>query len=95
MLLDEVMAARTDEIHAVYGRQGMCGARDAHEVGVHALRGGTVAGVHTVSFFGIDEEVSLTHRATSRQIFVNGALAAAAKLAVREPGFYTFDELMF
>lgn len=95
MLLDEVMAARADEVHAVYGRQGMCGARDAHEVGVHALRGGTVAGVHTVSLFGTDEEVSLTHRATSRQIFVNGALAAAAKLAVREPGFYTFDELMF
>ena len=95
MLLDEVVAARADEVRAVYGRQGMCGARDAHEVGVHALRGGTVAGVHTVSFFGTDEEVSLTHRATSRQIFVNGALAAAVKLAAREPGFYTFDELMF
>lgn len=96
MLLDEVIAARDDaEVHPVFGREGMCGARDAHEIGVHALRGGTVAGVHTVSFFGTDEEVSLTHRATSRQIFVNGALAAATKLAVREPGFYTFDELMF
>ena len=79
----------------VYGREGMCGARDEREVGVHALRGGTVAGVHTVSFFGTDEELSLTHRATSRQIFVDGALAAALKLADREPGFYTFDEIMF
>lgn len=96
MLLDEVIDARDDaEAHPVFGREGMCGARDAHEIGVHALRGGTVAGVHTVSFFGTDEEVSLTHRATSRQIFVNGALAAATKLAVRKPGFYTFDELMF
>lgn len=96
MLLDEVIAARDDaEAHPVFGREGMCGARDTHEIGVHALRGGTVAGVHTVSFFGTDEEVSLTHRATSRQIFVNGAIAAATKLAVREPGFYTFDELMF
>ena len=62
---------------------------------MHSLRGGTVAGVHTVSFFGTDEEVSLTHRATSRQIFVNGALAAARKMVGREPGFYGFDEVMF
>ena len=59
------------------------------------MRGGTVAGVHEVSFFGQDEEVTLTHRATSRQIFVNGALAAAQKLVTREPGFYTFDKVMF
>ena len=60
-----------------------------------AGRGGTVAGVHTVSFFGPDEEVTLTHRAGSRQIFVNGALAAALKMATRQPGFYTFDQVMF
>ena len=53
------------------------------------------SGVHEVSFFGQDEEVTLTHRATSRQIFVNGALAAAQKLVTREPGFYTFDKVMF
>ena len=46
-------------------------------------------------FFGEDEELCLTHRATSRQIFVNGAVAAAGRLLGREPGFYTFDELMF
>ena len=62
---------------------------------MHSLRGGTVAGVHEVSFFGQDEEVTLTHRATSRQIFVNGALATAQKLVTREPGFYTFDQVMF
>ena len=64
-------------------------------IGMHSLRGGTVAGVHEVSFFGQDEEVTLTHRATSRQIFVNGALAAAQKLVTREHGFYTFDQVMF
>ena len=73
----------------------MCGARDPKEIGVHSLRGGTVAGVHEVSFFGQDEEVTLAHRATSRQIFVNGALAAAQKLVTREHGFYTFDQVMF
>lgn len=96
MLLDEVIAAEPEPgYHAQYGREGMCGKRDSKEIGMHSLRGGTVAGVHTVSFFGTDEEVSLTHRATSRQIFVNGALAAAQKLVKREPGFYTFDQVMF
>lgn len=96
ILLDEVLTAEPDDDHfAQYGREGMCGARDPREVGMHSLRGGTVAGVHTVSFFGTDEEVTLTHRATSRQIFVNGALVAAQKLVVRDPGFYTFDQVMF
>lgn len=99
MLLDEVRAAKAElgagSVKPVYGREGLCGARDTQEVGIHALRGGTVAGVHTVSFFGPSEEVSLTHRAESREIFVNGALAAAQKLVVRDKGFYTFDEVMF
>ena len=96
MLLDEVLAAEPENgYHAQYGREGMCGKRDPKEIGMHSLRGGTVAGVHTVSFFGADEEVSLTHRATSRQIFVNGTLAAAQKIVKREPGFYTFDQVMF
>lgn len=95
MLLDEVTAARDGAVRPVYGRSGMCGARDAAEVGVHAVRGGTVAGVHTVMLLGDDEEVTLAHRAASRQIFVNGALEAAQRLAGRPAGFYTFDELMF
>lgn len=83
----------------VYGREGMCGKRSPREIGVHALRGGTVAGTHTVHFFGQDEEVELTHRATSRRIFAVGAVAAAKKIAARkaagETGMLSFDELMF
>lgn len=78
----------------VSGRDGFVGARPQREIGMHALRGGTVAGTHEVHFFGSDEEVCLTHRATSRQIFVNGAVAAAKRLAGQEPGRYTFEELM-
>lgn len=99
MLLDAVLetqrSAGRGDYSPIYGRTGMCGARDPHEVGMHSLRGGTVAGVHTVSFFGEDEEVSLTHRATSRQIFANGALAAAIKMAGKDAGFYSFDSVMF
>lgn len=79
----------------VSGREGQVGPRPAGEIGVHALRGGTVAGTHEVHFFGTDEEVCLTHRATSRQIFVPGAVAAAERLLERPCGFYTFEELMF
>lgn len=79
----------------VDGRSGIVGARVPGEIGMHALRGGTVAGTHEVHFFGTDEEVCLTHRAASRQIFVAGAVAAAERLLQRPVGFYDFDGLMF
>ena len=83
------------ECSVAYGREGIVGVRPAREIGMHALRGGTVAGTHEVHFFGPDEEVCLTHRATSRQIFVAGAVACAKRLLEAEPGFHSFDELMF
>ncbi len=83
------------EYTPVYGREGDTSARTAKEIGVHALRGGTVAGTHTVSFFGPDEELSITHRAASRLIFVNGALHAAGLLAGRPAGFYALEGLLF
>ena len=59
------------------------------------LTPGTVAGTHSVHFFGPDEELEFTHRATSRRIFVLGALKAARAL-VREPkGFHSLDDLLF
>ena len=79
----------------VDGRSGIVGARVPGEIGMHALRGGTVAGTHEVHFFGADEEVCLTHRAASRQIFVAGAVTAAERLLRRPVGFYDFDGLMF
>ena len=79
----------------VDGRSGIVGARVPGEIGMHALRGGTVAGTHEVHFFGTDEEVCLTHRAASRQIFVAGAVRAAERLLERDPGLYDFDALMF
>lgn len=78
----------------VYGRQGITGERDKKEIGVHALRGGTVAGTHTVSFFGTDETIEITHRAASRKIFAEGACIALAKLYGREPGFYNLEEIL-
>lgn len=64
------------------------------EIGVHALRGGTIAGIHEVDFFGEDETIEIKHTATSRMIFVNGALKAARFLTDQQPGLYTMDDLL-
>lgn len=90
-----VEAVRGEDSTVIHGRSGMVGARPAREIGVHAVRGGTVAGTHELHLFGTDEELCLTHRATSRQIFAEGAMAAARRLLACEAGFYTFDQLMF
>lgn len=79
----------------VYGREGRSARRSPREIGVHALRGGTVAGAHTVSFFGPQEELHLSHRADNRSIFAAGALRAARLLVSREPGFYALEDLLF
>ena len=79
----------------LHGREGLCGKRKPEEIGVFSLRGGTVAGEHTVYFFGEDETLQITHRAASRRIFAAGALRAAQAICGRGPGFYTLDELLF
>lgn len=79
----------------VYGRRGVTGPRDRREIGVHSLRGGTEAGTHTVSFFGPDEVFEITHRASSRQIFVNGALHAARRLYLLPKGRYELQDILF
>ena len=83
------------EYTPVYGRHGRPGPRQEKEIGVHALRGGTEAGTHTVSFFGQDEVLEITHRATSRQIFVNGALHTARQLIRMPKGRYELQDLLF
>lgn len=82
-------------LRPVYGREGSVGRREKNEVGIHALRGGTVAGIHTVHFFGPDEELELTHRAASRRIFVNGALHMAHLLPGRPNGVYDLQKILF
>lgn len=77
----------------VYGRSGQVGARKK-EIGIHAVRGGTVAGEHSVYFFGEDETIELRHSAASRQIFVNGAIRAAKFIVGRENGLYSTDDVL-
>ncbi|MDO4870055.1 MAG: 4-hydroxy-tetrahydrodipicolinate reductase [Bacillota bacterium] len=83
------------EYTRVCGRKGNCGARTKKEIGMHALRGGTVVGEHKVDFFGNDEVFEITHKASSRQILVDGAIAAARKLVIKQAGCYTMEDILF
>ncbi|MGI6737635.1 MAG: 4-hydroxy-tetrahydrodipicolinate reductase [Anaerovoracaceae bacterium] len=75
------------------GRSGM--HRRGHEIGVSAVRGGTIAGEHTAIFAGDDEVLEIKHTAGSRKIFVNGSLQAA-RFAVRaKPGLYDMEDVLF
>lgn len=77
----------------VYGREGRPGPR-GHEIGMHAVRGGTMPGMHEVEFFGKDETLSLSHNAYSRQIFVTGAIEAAEFLKNQPAGLYDMEDLI-
>ncbi|MFO7893606.1 MAG: 4-hydroxy-tetrahydrodipicolinate reductase [Longimicrobiales bacterium] len=76
------------------GRSGRVGARPVGEIGLHAVRGGGIAGEHTVRFLGAGEEVVLGHRAGSRELFADGALVAARWLVGRAPGWYTMRQVL-
>jgi 4-hydroxy-tetrahydrodipicolinate reductase len=81
-----------DEV-AVYGREGRA-PREEGEIGIHALRGGAVVGEHRVVFYGVGEEVEVTHRALSRRTFAAGALRAARFVAGARPGLYSMRDVL-
>lgn len=94
MLADAVSAVLPGSSEYVYGRQGRDAARQPGEIGIHAVRGGTLVGEHSVMFLAEDEELELTHRAYSREVFAEGALAAARFLRTRENGLYGMADLL-
>lgn len=77
----------------VFGRHG--NAKRAHEIGVHAIRGGTIAGEHTVIYAGEDEILEIKHTAGSKKIFATGALKAAQFTQTIMKGYYTMEEVLF
>ncbi len=79
---------------AVYERYGHTGAREGQTIGFSTIRGGDVVGDHTVMFLGDGERVEITHKASSRANFANGAVRAAAWLAGRGPGLYTMRQVL-
>ena len=94
-LLGALLEARGGQpATVVHGRKGRTGPRPCGEIAVHALRGGDVIGDHTVHFLGTGERLELTHRATNRDVFVHGALRAAAFVVGKPPGRYGMLDLV-
>lgn len=77
-----------------HGRQGIVGERTAAEIGMHSLRGGDVVGDHTVIFAANGERLELTHKASSRETFANGALRAAEWAVKQKPGLYDMQDVL-
>jgi len=95
--LAEILAAvRKQQLSDVvrHGREGIVGARTDAEIGMHALRGGDVVGDHTVIFAANGERLELTHKASSRDTFANGALRAAQWVARQKPGLYDMQDVL-
>lgn len=80
--------------YLTYGRQGTSCKRDKDEIGVHAVRGGTIVGKHEVNFFGEDEVITLTHEAHSKAVFAQGALRASEFIKDKEKGMYSMPDLV-
>lgn len=81
-------------LRPVMGRDGIVGARPAEELGIFALRGGDVIGDHSVHLFGPGERLELTHRATSRDLFAQGAITAARWLVGKPARRYTLADVL-
>jgi 4-hydroxy-tetrahydrodipicolinate reductase len=77
-----------------HGRCGIVGERTSTEIGMHAVRGGDVVGDHTVIYATPGERLELTHRASSRETFANGALRAAEWVVKQPPGLYDMQDVL-
>lgn len=93
-IADAINEALNNEYHYKLDRSGVRERRDSKEIGIQAVRGGTIVGEHEVFFCGEDEVVEIKHTAYSKAIFGKGALSAAVYLCKQEPGLYTMADVI-
>jgi len=79
---------------AVYGREGHTGERDSKTIGFETIRAGDVVGDHTVLFAGTGERIEITHKASSRMTFANGAVRAAGWLMDQDKGLFDMQDVL-
>lgn len=93
MLADSANAAFDGGKSYLNGREGVCGKR-GNEIGLHAVRGGTIVGEHEVMFCGEDEIITLSHSARSKKVFAAGAIKAAKWLCGKPAGMYSMQDIL-
>ncbi len=94
MLAESLNEGYSEKKQYVNGRAGIVGARTKTEIGIHAVRGGTIVGEHEVMFAGEDEVLTITHSAQSKRVFAVGAIRAAKFLKAKGAGTYEMKHLL-
>ncbi|MCR5717472.1 MAG: 4-hydroxy-tetrahydrodipicolinate reductase [Oscillospiraceae bacterium] len=94
MLADAINDSLNNEYHYVYDRHSKRAKREKTEIGLHAIRGGTIVGEHDIIFAGHDEVITLSHSAASKEVFAVGAVNAAVFLAEQKPGMYDMSAML-
>ena len=93
-LADAINESLHNEYHYQYDRTAQRQKRDPKEIGIQAMRGGTIVGEHDIMFAGRDEVITLQHTAFSREIFAKGAVEAAKFLAGKPAGMYDMSDVI-
>lgn len=94
MIANEINEVFNNNKDFVYGRHGKSDNRKPADIGIHAIRGGSIVGEHTVIFAGKDEIIEVKHTALSKDIFALGAIKAAKFLVQKENGFYNMNDMI-
>ena len=94
MIANAINKELDDSMEFNYGRSGNDAKRKEKEIGIHAIRGGTIPGEHTVIFAGLDEIVEIKHTALSKKVFAQGAIKAAQYILNKENGLYDMNNLI-
>jgi 4-hydroxy-tetrahydrodipicolinate reductase len=94
MLADTINEVFDNQKKYVNGREGIVGERNREEIGIHAVRGGTIVGEHEVAFCGEDEIITISHSARSKRVFAVGAVRAAKFLYGKPAGLYAMKDLL-
>ncbi len=94
MIADAIKETRKEETEYVYTRHDVRKKREKKEIGISAIRGGTIVGEHEIIFAGKDEIITISHSARSKEIFAVGALKAASFLKDKKPALYNMSNLI-
>jgi 4-hydroxy-tetrahydrodipicolinate reductase len=94
MIADSISSVLRQKPQYIYDRHSVRRKREKNEIGIHAVRGGTIVGEHEVIFAGNDEVITIRHSAMSKHVFATGAINAALFLCEQKPGLYDMGDLV-
>lgn len=94
MIADAVSGVLSEKPQYVYDRHSQRKKRDKNEIGIHAIRGGTIVGEHDIMFAGRDEILTISHTAMSKEVFASGAVNAAVFMCGKAPGLYNMKDMV-